>query len=148
MLLSAAFLSSFFVNSLGRRTILIYGSAVTGIFQLGLAVLSKLNNSDISFLSVVFVFLFYLAFNFSLGPIVWLYCSEILPEKGLSIATMFNWIGASIIVLVLPYVSELWILFIFYAVVCFVCVGFTIVFVKETKGKSKIDIHNMFLLDE
>lgn len=138
-------MSGFFVNRLGRRTILIYGSALSGAFQLGLAILSKIDNKDISFISVIFIFCYYLAFNFSLGPIVWLYCSEILPEKGISIATMCNWIGATIIVLILPYFDALWVLFIFYAAICFACVAFTIFFVNETKGKSKMEIANMYL---
>ncbi|EAR90160.1 sugar porter (SP) family MFS transporter (macronuclear) [Tetrahymena thermophila SB210] len=145
VLLSAAFLSGFFVSRFGRRAILIYGSALSGAFQLGLAILSKVNNKDLSMLSVAFIFLYFVAFNFSLGPIVWLYCSEILPEKGIGIATMSNWIGATIIVLVLPYFSALWPLFIFYAAMCFACVAFTIFLVKETKDKSKIEITNMYL---
>ncbi|KAL4473817.1 hypothetical protein ABPG74_022681 [Tetrahymena malaccensis] len=145
VLLFAAFLSGFFVNRLGRRVILIYGSALSGAFQLGLAILSKIDNKDLSILSVSFIFCYYIAFNFSLGPIVWLYCSEILPEKGISIATMSNWIGATIIVLVLPYFKYLWPLFIFYAAMCFACVAFTIFMVKETKGKSKLEITNMYL---
>ncbi|KAL4470159.1 hypothetical protein ABPG72_009084 [Tetrahymena utriculariae] len=144
VLFSAAFLSGFFVNRLGRRIILIYGAALSGAFQLGLAILSKIDNKDLSILSVAFIFLYYISFNFSLGPIVWLYCSEILPEKGISIATMSNWIGATIIVIVLPYFNALWPLFIFYAACCFACVAFTIFMVKETKGKTKIQITNMY----
>lgn len=111
-----------------------------------MTVLCELNNKSLSFLSVVFIFLYYLAFNFSLGPIVWLYCSEILPSKGISIATMFNWLSGALMVFVVPYfLNSLWILFLVYTLVCIGSVGFILIFVKETKGKSKMEIQKMFI---
>jgi len=38
----------------------------------------------------------------SLGPVVWLYNAEILPEKGVSIATLVNWIGVVFISFLFP----------------------------------------------
>lgn len=145
VLFIAAFISGFFVNSLGRRSMLIYGAALSCLFQIGLAILSKIDDSSLSFISVGLIFLYYLAFNFSLGPIIWLYNSEILPSKGISIATMCNWISATIIVFALPYFKDLWVLFLFYGIICFLAVIFSIVVVKETKGLSKVEIAHLFL---
>jgi SP family facilitated glucose transporter-like MFS transporter 1 len=47
--------------------------------------------------AIIFLFGFLIAFQFSLGPITWLYIPEVLPEKGVSIAVLCNWIGTSII---------------------------------------------------
>ena len=80
----------------------------------------------------MFIFAYLFAFNFSLGPIVWLYNSEILPEKGISIATTFNWLSGTVITLVLPYFEVFWPLFTFFSIVCLVCFVFVYWFVEET----------------
>jgi MFS family permease len=136
VLLLGAFFSGYVVNMYGRKKILLVGTTLTGIFLAILAILSIIDSDSLSFLSVVCIFAYYLSFNFSLGPIVWLYCSEILPSKGISIAAMFNWAGASIIVFMLPYIS-LSILFVGYTSVCVAGIFFMITFMKETKDKTK-----------
>jgi hypothetical protein len=42
------------------------------------------------------------SFGVSLGPIVWIYNAEILPEKGVALATIINWVCAFIIGIGLP----------------------------------------------
>ena len=131
------------MNSLGRRPLLLVGSLVTGLAMLVLSILTFIDSSSLSFLSVGMIFFYYLCFNVSLGPIVWLYCSEILPSKGISIATMVNWLSGTIIVFAVPYLS-LKFLFTFYTSICFACVIFCFFFLQETKGKNKIEIAQMF----
>jgi hypothetical protein len=89
--------------------------------------------------------LYYFAFNFSLGPIVWLYNAEILPEKGVSIATFSNWCSGFILTLVVPYIKSIYYLFGFFGIVCLLCYFFVLFVVKETRGKSKNDIDNLYL---
>lgn len=38
------------------------------------------------------VLLFVVFFEFSLGPIVWIYMSEVMTDKGQSLGTLVNWI--------------------------------------------------------
>lgn len=139
----SALASGLVLNKFGRKTILIWGTMISGIFLAVLAVLKIIDNDSLSFICVICIFAYYMAFNFSLGPIVWLYCSEILPGKGISIATMFNWTGATIIVFMVPYLSLL-VLFIIYASVCFGGMFFMMTFMKETKDKTKAEISMMF----
>jgi hypothetical protein len=116
VLLIASTLSGFFVNSLGRKKILVFGSLLCATFMALLclfSILDKAQNFQVSL-----IFFYYLAFNFSLGPIVWLYNSEILPSKGISMATMTNWICGTIVVVVLPFIKDLWLLFAFYTAIC------------------------------
>ncbi|EGR34886.1 hypothetical protein IMG5_001150 [Ichthyophthirius multifiliis] len=140
-LLFASILSSFFVNSLGRKKILIYGSFFCAIFQVALCILSSIDKCQL--VQVILIFLYYLAFNFSLGPIVWLYNSEILPEKGISIATMVNWIGATIIVVALPFLSLVY-LFGFYGIICILAGTFSHFVIRETKGLSQQQISTFY----
>lgn len=42
------------------------------------------------YLSIVFLMLFIMLFEFSLGPLIWVYLSEIMTEKGLSLGVGVN----------------------------------------------------------
>ncbi len=48
-------------------------------------------NTTAQNLCVVFILLYVALFEFSLGPVPWLYMAEIMTEKGLSIAVLLNW---------------------------------------------------------
>ncbi|EGR28867.1 major facilitator superfamily protein, putative [Ichthyophthirius multifiliis] len=148
VLMVACATSGFFVSKIGRKIILQYGSMICAIFLYILCLLSYSKVEGTEKYNVIFIFLYYLAFNFSLGPIVWLYNSEILPEKGISIATLANWFGGTVVTLALPYFSDFWPLFLIFGSVCVCCVFFTTRFLKETLGKSKIEIIRMFENEE
>ena len=49
--------------------------------------------------------IYIIGFCISLGPIVWSYNAEILPEKGVSIATFVNWFGVLIVTYTFPLVD-------------------------------------------
>ena len=42
-------------------------------------------------LCVVFILIYVALFEFSLGPIPWVYMAEIMTDRGLSIAVLLNW---------------------------------------------------------
>ena len=50
-------------------------------------------------LSVVFLMLFIIFFEFSLGPLLWVYMSEIMTEKGLSLGVVINQVATILIAL-------------------------------------------------
>jgi len=83
----------------GRKTILLVGEIICASTLTLLGIFSVLK---IDVPIIIFTFLYEIAFGFSLGPITWLYVAEILPEKGVSIATLFNWVCVSIIFLLFP----------------------------------------------
>lgn len=37
---------------------------------------------------------FIICFEFSIGPIMWIYCADVLTDKGVSLSTALNWVGA------------------------------------------------------
>ena len=47
---------------------------------------------------------FIILFEFSLGPIPWLYMAEIMTDKGLSIAILLNWIMTIVMAIATPYI--------------------------------------------
>lgn len=85
---------------------------------------------------------FIACFEFSSGPITWLYMAEIMQDKSVSVATVLNWLVNLVISLVTPkLVSAIGddnIGYIFIAVGCSTTLGtlFIYVFMLETKGLS------------
>ena len=57
---------------------------------------------EIGSLQIALVLLFVILFEFSLGPIVWIYMSETMTDKGQSIGTLVNWILTIIMAIVTP----------------------------------------------
>lgn len=101
-------------------------------------------------LQIVMVLLFTAFFEFSIGPILWLYLAEILPPAGLGIAVFLNWAVVILISLLTPIMIS-WskvITFILYCAFCIVGGFFIIIFIKETKGKSKEELKNLYTEQE
>lgn len=87
------------INTFGRKTLMIGGGIfmTAGMFGLGVGMLQNIN-----FLSIISILVFVLAFEFSWGPIVWLYNAEILTDKAVSLATVFNWVTNMVITIICP----------------------------------------------
>ena len=47
--------------------------------------------------------LFIVFFEFSLGPIPWLYMAEIMTDKGLSLAVLLNWLMTIVMAIATPF---------------------------------------------
>lgn len=81
---------------------------------------------------------FTLGYGISIGPIVWLYNAEILPDKGVSLTVLTNWVMVIAITFVFPIVVEalgtMWPIFAFFAICVSLGLIFTVSKVKETKG--------------
>ena len=82
----------------GRKSLLWTLSFAIAASLIGLGV-SLIINSDYQApnenpttqsLSIVFLILFIIFFEFSLGPLIWIYLSEIMTEKGLSLGVCIN----------------------------------------------------------
>ena len=94
-------------------------------------------------LAVVFVCLFVMFFEFSLGPIPWIYMSEIMTDKGLSIAVLINWLLTLLMAIVTPYVIG-GALFIVFGAFCVICALFSLFVLKETKGLTDAEVSRLY----
>lgn len=107
-----------------------------------LGVLSSIYDADkmpaaVEVIIVASIFIYNFSFGYTLGPVVWMYCAEILPEKGISISSMTNWLSCFVITLVSPKIISaigINILFFIYSGFCFAGLAFFYIFVIETKG--------------
>lgn len=104
-------------------------------------------------ITTVCVLTFVAIFEFSSGPITWLYMSEIMEDKGTGIASALNWLMNCIIGAVTPYAitaltkdkdgeldahsNRVGYVFVFCSILSFLGLLFIFKFMKETKGLSR-----------
>lgn len=95
---------------------------------------------------MIFVSLYIIIFELSLGPLCWIYQTEIMTEKGLSIGVAINLIltvAASLLAPTLFKVYNGWV-FIVCAGFSLLCGFFCVFMMKETKGLSDKQIAQLY----
>ena len=97
-------------------------------------------------LAVLFVMAFVVMFEFSLGPVPWVYMSETMTERGLSIGVGLNWIFTIIIGLVTPILLDKvgGYFFIGNGFFTIICALFCFIIMKETKGLSEREVKELY----
>lgn len=96
----ATFGGLYLLSRFGRRTLMVYGT-IAIIVILSLAGAFSIMNLD--YPSLAMLILFIMAFEFTSGPITWLYMSEIMQDKATSFASALNWGIVVIISGTIPY---------------------------------------------
>lgn len=123
----SAFFAAYLSTKYGRKTLLLRGDIMCFFFLALFGMMSFLKESNIisaqitNSIAAFCVFAYIFAYGISLGPIVWAYNSEILPEKALSLATMTNWMSSIVIIFCFPIVIStisISYVFFFFAFVC------------------------------
>lgn len=140
-----------FVDKGGRRPLLLIGTAVQTI-ALGL-VGWMFHSQQQGIALLVCVILFIAAFAMAMGPIPWLFSSEVFPNKvrgrAMSIATFTIWVSCYIVAQTFPILNDsprigpaktFWI----FAGVSFLSFIFVLGFLPETKGRTLEDIERMW----
>lgn len=128
-----------YVDKWGRRPIFIYGSISMGIFM-GLVGVFNLFAEVSYFVPFVLIECFLIAFEFTAGPLCWIYSGEILCPKGMSIAISFNWLFMTITALSFPFLLQIFgigFTFLGYCAINLLCALYCWVDFIETKGLDK-----------
>merc|ERR1711972_78039 len=91
-------LAGCFVDSLGRRPLLLSSVSVTALCLFGLSISTA---ADIGWLAVVSVCVFMAAFSMGIVPVTWLLCAEMFPSrvraKAMSLGAFVNRLTSSLI---------------------------------------------------
>lgn len=90
----------------GRKSITIKGQLLMCFFMAGIATLVAIE--IIPLLKVLCLAGYLIIFSVSSGPIVWIYCSEVVPDKGVALCTSINWLVGFIVVMVVPVLIEIY----------------------------------------
>ena len=142
----STFLAIRYVDKLGRRPLLIFGTTGIIIALVITAILFYLQVTA-GYAVIVAILFFIFCYAFSLGPVQWVIMSEIYPNqiraKAMTVATMSLWIAAAIVAQIFPWMLETIGAegaFLFFAA-CSVCtIILTIKTIPETKNKSLEEI--------
>ena len=135
------------VDRLGRRPLMMIGSAGMGISLLAMGLASYCQRTELWIL--LFILGYIACFALSVGPVTWVILSEIFPTRirgrAMAIATICLWIANYVISQTFPMMDEnKWLLekfhrafpFWLYGAFCVVLLVFVWRFVPETKGKT------------
>lgn len=94
-LLSVIF-ATILINKIGRRKLLIFGSLLIFLVLSGFCTLSFIDEGKSKYLPY-FLMAYSAVYGFSLGSVMWLYVSEILPARMISIAFTWNWFASFVV---------------------------------------------------
>lgn len=147
-----------FIETTGRRRSLFLGAAFMGTIMLfiGLILHHSWGSKDggissaSSYAMITLIYLFSVGYSASWGPVPWLYCAEICPnrvrEYGVTLSSATQWLANFGVTKVIPLAVKHmgWRLFIMFAILNYLAGMFTWIFVKETKGLSLEEMDKLF----
>ena len=141
-----------FVDKVGRRPLLLIGTAVqvVALGAVGWMFHAGRNGTGL----LLCVILFIAAFAMAMGPVGWLYCSEIFPNKvrgfAMSFAALTVWVSCFIVAQTFPILNDnpnigpaitFWV----YGLVSLFAFVFVLMFLPETKGRTLEEIEQMWI---
>ena len=138
------------IDRLGRKQLLVIGSIgyIIGLCGVSSAFYYEWNPQLIAF----FIFAFIAAHGIGQGTVIWVFISEIFPNRiralGQSFGSGIHWVFAALITLLGPSVIEIynnnpWPIFAFFAFMMVLQLLFSIFIMPETKGKSLENIYEI-----
>jgi sugar porter (SP) family MFS transporter len=143
------FIAILFIDKVGRRALYLIGSMGMVVTLLMLAVSFYLKMEGIFTLICILMFIAF--FASCIGPVFWTLVSEIFPNrirgKALAFASFTQWIFNFLVVLLFPhFLAKIGgaITFLFLALMSFLQLLFTYLYVPETKGKSLEEIEHLW----
>lgn len=135
------------VDKLGRKPLMLFGSAALALLYVASAVLLKMKSplAAWSLLSAIGVY------AMTLAPVTWVLISEIFPSRVRSQAMMVSvialWVGYALLVFTFPILASrmgVYTPFYLYAFICAAGWLFIKLKVRETKGKSLEEMGDVF----
>jgi len=127
----------------GRRDLLLVGTSICFVSLIVFPLASS-----VILVSRVTIFVYAIGFGISLGPIVWVYLPEILPDIGLGVAVLVNWLSGMVVVEFYPLLPFGMYNFLVFAGFCGMGLVFVGVFVRETRYKTPAEVAVKYLVAE
>lgn len=135
------------VDKFGRRPLFILGFAGTSLSLLVVAYAMSKGTPDFAAMALIGLFAYIAFFAISLGPLPWLYMSELFPlrfrSKGMALASVANWSCNFAVVFLFPVVVSSFgaaPTFLIFSIFCAIGVIYTWFKAPETKGASLEDL--------
>lgn len=147
------------IDKFGRRQLLIIGS-IGYIISLSIVAWAFKTNADAVIL-LFFIILFVASHAIGQGAIIWVFISEIFPNKVRAMGNSFgcgtHWVFAAIITLITPlfldknegvFKDNPWPIFAFFAIMMILQLAFALFIMPETKGISLEDLSKKLTKNE
>ena len=146
-------LAMYFIDKIGRKPLLMIGSVGMSLSMFG-AALHYYNNSYFgNELMVICIFVFVAFFAFSQGAVIWVFLSEIFPNKvrskGQSLGTFVDWTVNAVVGLMFPIALSYFgggNVFMLFAVLEIPFFIFVLKVMPETKGKTLEELEKYVIL--
>ena len=151
------FVGLYLIDRLGRRTLLIIGS-IGYIVSLSLVAYAFKSSASPEFL-LLFLLMFIASHAIGQGAVIWVFISEIFPNKvraiGQSFGASVHWVFAAIITLITPafldkdhgiFKDNPWPIFAFFAFMMVMQLVWVLTKVPETKGVSLEELEKKLML--
>ncbi|MDX2305104.1 MAG: sugar porter family MFS transporter [Microscillaceae bacterium] len=147
--LFATFLGMYLIDRAGRKTLMLVGS-IGYIVSLSLVSWAFFEGNSGSFVPY-FVFLFIASHAVGQGAVIWVFISEIFPNRvrafGQAFGSSVHWVFAALITLLMPYVLSQFKggpIFAFFALMMVLQLLFVIFMMPETKGVPLEELEKRF----
>jgi hypothetical protein len=145
--LTFTFLAMVLVDKLGRKPLMLIGSAGLAVLYVVIVWMLKAGSENVSWFLLTAIGVYAM----SLAPVTWVLISEIFPNKVRSVASTIAilslWLAYFVLVFTFPILFESLgdNTFYIYAVIC--ALGFLFMYfkVKETKGKTLEELENVMM---
>jgi sugar porter (SP) family MFS transporter len=150
------FVGLYLIDIIGRKKLLIIGS-IGYIISLSLVAGCFISHAS-SFVLMSFLLLFIAAHAVGQGAVIWVFISEIFPNKlratGQSFGASVHWVFAAIITLITPlfldekegiFKENPWPIFVFFALMMVVQLAWVLLKMPETKGVSLEEIESQLI---
>jgi len=128
------------IDRLGRRRMLLIGSVGTALCMAGVAIIFKYHRWQAGLVWLLVGFIAF--FSFSQGAVIWVYISEVFPNrvraKGQSIGSFTHWFMNAVVSILFPVVAATWgsAPFFFFAAMMALQFIVVLLFYPETRGVS------------
>ena len=86
--------SVFFLKDRYKSFLQIGALGMTFCYVAILSITFTVSEKEFSYVYLTLLLLFIVFFEFSIGPIMWIYCADVLSDKGISVTSAVNWGGA------------------------------------------------------
>ncbi|KAK5308896.1 hypothetical protein LTR70_010753 [Exophiala xenobiotica] len=149
-----SWLPYFFMDRVGRRTLLIWSSAACSVCMIMIAAMLYVNTLPAQWVFVAFCFIFFDVFSWGILPVSWMYAAEIMPlrtrNKGVALGVSTHWLSNFVVVYVTPQAIENlgYQLYIIWAVFNASFVPITWFFYPETARRSLEEVDQIFLTEK
>jgi len=147
VLILSALISGWTSDISGRRKIILVGNFACLSCLLLMGIFMEFSSTTMKLVSISMTYLFLFSYGISLGPVIWVYEPEILPDSGISLVVISNWFFCGLVIFSTPILIEK----IGISALYFIFMSFVIIFqfylhfyMKETKGMSAAEVDSIF----